>query len=261
MIGRESLVVNSLDADWPCISGASMFAHQLITAIEAASFSNLDHTAQLVWRSLASGLVSDGEAEALSVAIEARREALRATRVNTCPCPRTASGGLPRQRRTSSERMLSRRRWAGSGAIPSTVAMHFTTGEAAVLSVIARQVQRRGSCDYFMDQLAAVAGVSRTTARNALRLAQELGLVVVEERRVTGNRNLSNVVRIISKEWISWLGLTGRGGGCRNVLTTSNHLIQKGPLPVPIIGDGQREGREVKPPDVHSSRLRPSISI
>lgn len=200
---------------------------QLSAAIAGAHPRQLDHTAQLVWRSLANGLISDAEAEALSLAIEARREALRAARIKTSSYPMAAAGGLPRQRRTPSERMQSRRRWAGSGAIPSTVAMHFTTGEAAVLSVIARQVQRRGSCDYFMDQLAAVAGVSRTTARNALRLAQELGLVVVEERRVTGNRNLSNVVRIVSKEWISWLGLGGRGGGCRNVPTTSNHLIQK----------------------------------
>src|SRR4029077_3195166 len=95
-------------------------------------------------------------------------------------------------------RSISRRRHlAASGAVPGTIAANFTTGEIAVLTVIARECQRRGSCTWFMDRIAAVAGVRRSTARNALRHAQTLGLVTVQERRHCGWRSDSNIVRIV----------------------------------------------------------------
>ncbi|WP_313899101.1 hypothetical protein [Methylobacterium sp. E-041] len=44
--------------------------------------------------------------------------------------------------------------------------------------------------------------------RNAIHEAKKLGLVMMEERRVMRYRNQTNVVRIISAEWMSWLRLT-----------------------------------------------------
>lgn len=200
-----------------------MFVQQLYSAIQAAHLSNLDQTAKLVWQGLAAGLLSDEEAEGLGTAIEARREAIRSHRVSTPRKSRKPLCEAPRGRRIHSKSMERRRRLATSGAVPSTIAHNFTLGELAVLSVVGRQVQRIGRCLMFMDQLAAIAGVSRTTARNALRLAERLGMIAVEERRISGNRNDSNVITIISKEWITWLGLAG-GGGCKNLPTTNNHL-------------------------------------
>src|SRR4051794_18664043 len=46
--------------------------------------------------------------------------------------------------------------------------------------------------------------------QNAVREAARLGLVTVEERRREGRRNLPNVIRIVSKEWTTWLARGGR---------------------------------------------------
>ena len=58
-----------------------------------------------------------------------------------------------------------------------------------------------------MARLARVAGVAGTTVRNAIREARKLGLVTVEECQITGLRNDTNVVRIVSAEWTAWLRL------------------------------------------------------
>jgi DNA-binding FadR family transcriptional regulator len=59
--------------------------------------------------------------------------------------------------------------------------------------------------------LAAVAGVAETTVRNAIREARQLGLLTVEERQITGFRNDTNIVRIVSPEWTAWLRLARKG--------------------------------------------------
>jgi len=46
--------------------------------------------------------------------------------------------------------------------------------------------------------------------KNAVREAARLGLLTVQERRREGRRNLPNVVRIVSKEWTTWLARGGR---------------------------------------------------
>ena len=198
-----------------------MFAEQLLTAITVSSnIAVLENNARLTWRSFSEGLIDDGMAETLSVAIEARRSALQGsgraiskkpamTRHRPCRSP---------ERAKSIER---RRGLAASGAVPGKIAAHFTTGEIAALTVVARECQRTGSCDWFMDRIAAVAGVSRTTARNALRQAQKLGLVTLQERRLTAWRSESNIIKIVSGEWLLWLGI---GGGRKKPLTTNNNI-------------------------------------
>ena len=59
--------------------------------------------------------------------------------------------------------------------------------------------------------IATMAGVSRSTAKNALREARRLGLVDVKERRRPGMPSLTNVVRVIAPAWTAWLRL-GVGG-------------------------------------------------
>src|SRR4051812_22362187 len=46
--------------------------------------------------------------------------------------------------------------------------------------------------------------------QNAIREAARLGLLAIEERRREGRRNLPNVIRIVSKEWMLWLTRGGR---------------------------------------------------
>src|SRR3954465_340044 len=66
--------------------------------------------------------------------------------------------------------------------------------------------------------------------QNAIREAARLELLTVEERRREGRRNLPNVIRIVSKEWTSWLARGGGAGrppappliGCKNLRPTDN---------------------------------------
>ncbi len=203
-----------------------MFAEQLSQAIGAArTAAMLDNVSRLTWRGLSEGLIDDADATRLSVAIEAGRAALKPQ--GHIKTPSTAFARPRPCRSPDKARSLSRRRqMAMSGAVPGNIAIAFTMGEIAALSVIARECQRRGRCTWFMDKLAAVAGVSRTTARNALRQAQALGLVTVEERRHKAARSESNVIQIVSPEWQAWLRLGG--GGCKKSKPTGNKYKSNG---------------------------------
>jgi hypothetical protein len=86
--------------------------------------------------------------------------------------------------------------------------------EQAVLAVVASEVKKNGACSLTIGHIAALAGVSETTVRNALRRAQTLALVAIEERRRTAWMNYPNKVSIVSKEWGMWLRL-GTGANLR----------------------------------------------
>jgi hypothetical protein len=72
---------------------------------------------------------------------------------------------------------------------------------------------KRGTCMLAIGHIAALAGVCATTVKNALRAAHGLGLIRIEERRLTAWRNLPNLVTITSPEWLSWLRLGPKGEG------------------------------------------------
>src|SRR4051812_49485568 len=91
--------------------------------------------------------------------------------------------------------------------LPSLMTLRFTVGELAVLRIVGDEMRQHGCCDRCVDEIAARSGVCRSMVKNAIRTAARLGLVTVEERRREGRRNLSNVVRVVSREW--------RGGGGR----------------------------------------------
>ena len=109
--------------------------------------------------------------------------------------------------------MERRRRWAASGALPPQLASRFTLAEQAVLAVIAAEHVKQGRCTLVIDHIAALAGVSRATVKRALREAQALGLVRIEERRLSAWRNAPNVVTITSPEWSAWLRMRRKGVG------------------------------------------------
>src|SRR5215204_6728451 len=107
--------------------------------------------------------------------------------------------------------MERRRRWAASGALPPAIAARFTLAEVAVLAVVAAEHLKHGRCTLILDHIAALAGVGRSTVKRALRAAQGLGLVRIEERRLSAWRNAPNVVTIMSPEWSTWLRMRQRG--------------------------------------------------
>ena len=75
------------------------------------------------------------------------------------------------------------------------------------MAVVGKHIAARGVCNLAMGHIAALAGVSITTAKRAMRQAVLVGLVTIELRRVTGFRNDTNLVRIASAEWAAWLRL------------------------------------------------------
>jgi hypothetical protein len=111
-----------------------------------------------------------------------------------------------------------------SGAVPAKIAAAFTMAELAVLAVMGRQCRRGGTCSLHIDAIAALAGVSRTTVKRAMRQARLLGLVLVKERRIPGRKSLTNVVSVVSREWLAWLKL-GVGGQKRP--STVNNCIRR----------------------------------
>jgi hypothetical protein len=113
--------------------------------------------------------------------------------------------------------------------MPPNLACLFTTGELAVLRIVADEVRDRKQCRLTLGEISARAGVGVTTTRNALRYAAREGLVTIEERRRDKRPNLSNVVRIVSREWTAWIarGRTQKtrvsfseGGGCKKTEST-----------------------------------------
>lgn len=203
-----------------------MFADQLRHAIEAAPCSTLPNVAALLWRAVAEKHVTEAEAEALAALIEVR-QAAAPLRVPVAGQVRPATLFPPRRPQRPPERSVAierRRRLAASGPLPPVLAARFTTGELACLRIVADEVRLRGSCRLFLDAIAARSGTSRSTAKNALRQARTLGLIEIEERRQHGAKSLSNVVRIIDREWTAWLK-RGPGIGVRKFAPTDTSSL------------------------------------
>lgn len=101
-----------------------------------------------------------------------------------------------------------RRTWGGGGNMPANVRAKYTEAERAALSVVAEQCRRKGFCDLCIKEIAKIAGVSRTSVQNALRKASSktMAHVSVRERPQQGNVSLSNIVKIICREWLGWIG-------------------------------------------------------
>lgn len=122
-----------------------------------------------------------------------------------------------------------RRTWGGTSALPPLLRALFTPAEGAVAAVVRDQVKRRrGLCGLSHAEIAALAGVCVTIVKRAMRIMRAAGLVQVQHRRVERDRNLPNVVTIISPEWLAWIahGRAGRhddqGGGGTTVPATKN---------------------------------------
>src|SRR3954467_6330632 len=191
------------------------FCDQMAAAIDGArTFTRLDHLSRSIWQSLAAGAVADDDAQALAERLHARRGVLRGEikPVGIIPAGRP-SIFPPRRLQRAPQRPVAiarRRHLAASGPMPPALACKFTVSELAVLRIIGDEVRQHGHCARCVDEIAARAGVCRRMVQNAVREAARLGLLTIEERRRESRRNLPNVIRIVSKEWSTWLARGGR---------------------------------------------------
>jgi hypothetical protein len=200
-----------------------MHVEDMAEAIGRAQGTALDAVTRALWAAVATGQIDEAQALRLSEAIDARRMLSRGVQA--------AAGGLlsvghisrrklqrPPDRTEALERC---RRWAAAGRMPPAIACKFTHGEQAALAVIALEVTKRKACDMAISAIAALAGVSESTVKRAIRQARALGLLTVQERRLSRYRNDTNIVHIISKAWLSWLDLRGKGGGVQRCTGTN----------------------------------------
>lgn len=209
-----------------------MFADQISAAIDGARGGrHLDEISRLIWRGLAEGQIGDEAAQGLAERIHTRRTLNSATR-GAGP-PQAATGRpvsifpprrpqRPLQRPQAIER---RRRVAASGAMPPQLASRFTTAEIAVLSIVADEVRHRGRCDRCLDEIAARAGCSRSSAKNAIRVAARIGIIRVTLRPRRGQRNLPNVIEVIDPAWRTWLKRGPRRSGGRGQESASHEYM------------------------------------
>ena len=206
------------------------------------SMSVLDGTARAIWTDWAEGKLTDDQAGTLAEGLERRKHEVRGTDTVAVRAPQVSAAakaqGRPsyfppkRKQPISPNRRVSierRRTLACSGPMPPNLACLFTTGELAVLRIVSDEVRDRKQCRLTLGEISARAGVGITTARNALRYAAREGLVTIEERRRDKRPNLSNVVRIVSCEWMAWiergrkqktLASPPKGGGCKKTEST-----------------------------------------
>lgn len=206
-----------------------MFAEQLAAAIDTAGWNSLEQLSRVIWQGHAAGAINDNQAQTLAENIAARRNLARAAHKPVGLAPGRVSIFPPRRPQRSPDRARSierRRTLAASGPMPPQLACRFTTGELAVLRVVADAVRDNANaqCVKTIPEIAARAGVCRTTAQNAIREAAHLGLLTVQERRREGRRNDANVVRIISAQWKAWIARAG--GFKKNGPTDTKNILQ-----------------------------------
>jgi hypothetical protein len=214
-----------------------MFSDTLALAIDRAPLKHLDYLARQLWSAHANGILDDDQAQGLAEALADRQR--EGSRPGPQNAPATAAVARvaypPRRPQRSPDRQRSierRRRLAASGPMPPALASRFTVGELAALRIVGDAVRERGLCALHVDAIAARAGVCRTTAQNAIREAKRLGLLTVEERRRRGQPSLTNLVRIVSGEWLAWLRIgNGRpvrlGPGFKFSSTTDSRFKQE----------------------------------
>ena len=228
---------------------------EMRTAIEVAASDKFATIMSAIAQAYSAGGLTDAEYEQLDGLLAARRclaqaapvrmQMLAAACAQAVPAaalsPLEKGGAAPaRARHTtgsrprSPESLARRRRMAAGGFLPPVLAAAFTLGEQAVLAVIGLEVGKRGSCTLALGHIAALAGVCTTVAKRAVRQARVLGLLSVEERRVSRSRNDTNLLRVASREWAAWLRLrlphanpTGlEGGGGRTARPTATREIR-----------------------------------
>lgn len=168
-------------------------------AIRRAAPEVLDTLSRAATAAWANGELQDHELQETLELIQARRRTGQGT-----PSANQRRQG-PRPEREVL--VLRRRAVACCGMMPPRLANRFTEGERAVLMILADRIRVAGFCDMFLAEIAAKAGVSRSTAKAAIRHAQDLELLAVQLRPVKGRgrKSRTNIITMVSAEWKAWI--------------------------------------------------------
>jgi hypothetical protein len=175
---------------------------------EARSNDHLITIERSIWREWGEKRIPDAEAQFLSDAIAKMKTTGQTARAVGSVVSGLGSRFVSRQRPRSPDRAASRarrRQLGGSGALPDPLRQSYTEGQRAVLCVIAGEVKKAGRCDLPIDKIGALAGVGRTTVQTTLHEARRLGHIRVQERPQRGRKSLTNVIEILSREWLAWI--------------------------------------------------------
>ena len=221
-----------------------MFADTMARAIaDARTLTRLDHLSRAIWQGLTAGAVGDDAAQALAEALHERRKVVRGDIKPVGIPPGRNSIFPPKRPQRAPMRPVAiarRRHLAASGPMPPALACKFTVAELAVLRIVGDEVRQHGRCDRTIDEIAARAGTCRSIVKNAIRQAARLGLLTVEERRREGRRNLPNVIRVVSREWLTWLQ---KAIGVKKTTPTDRELKQApSQSPEPAWAAGRQRG-------------------
>jgi hypothetical protein len=237
-----------------------MFAQQVADAVTRAhTLTRLDHLSRSIWQAMVANAVSDEQAQNLAELIHARRTVVRGEVRPVGIPPGRSSIFPPRRLQRPALRPVAiarRRHLAASGPMPPALACRFTVGELATLRIVGDEVRQHGHCDRTLGEIAARAGVSRSTAKNAIRAAAAMGLLTVQERRREGRVNLPNILRVVSREWLQWLSKRadrtnrseGEGGGVKNVTPTAKEGNREGKQAAPASFAAERQQAEPESP-------------
>lgn len=208
-----------------------MFTDRIEAAIADACSTTLVELSAAIWKTHAAGGLPDDEAQRLAELIHARQIASKAVQGGIGARGRRPSIFSPRRLQRPPVRSVAierRRMLAATGPLPPALASRFTTSEASVMRIVGNECRDKGECVLPIDAIAAMAGVGRTSAQNALRLARRLGLIEREERRQTGAKNLPNRITVVDREWTQWLKRGPKTGvGFRNLSPSKTRSFSK----------------------------------
>jgi hypothetical protein len=211
-------------------------AEQFASAIELAQFHQLNDLSRDVWKAYDAECLSEDQAQGLAERIEAKRRSGQ-------PLPEPSSfqpvrPPKPKPQRPDRQASIERRRrLARQSPVPPELVDKFTQGEHAVMTVVCGEIQRCGLCAWFLAKIAAIAGVGKTTVKNAMRKARAAGLLHSKERRRRGQKSLTNIVRVLRKSWGAWLKWIG---GKKFASTTYKDSKYGAAHPGDTSGDGFR---------------------
>jgi hypothetical protein len=188
---------------------------------------NLDEAIKETARAYCAGAITEAEYQQIDSGLRSQQHRLHrepgGLRQVISQKSRMALGWKRRRPRRSPDREASRRRarmLGGAGHMPPQVRSSYTECERAVLHIVAAEVKRHGICDLSIGEISARAGVCHRTTQNAFAEGVRQGHITREERVRPGHRNDTNVVRIVSEEWLTWIK---RGPiGCKVYSATEN---------------------------------------
>jgi hypothetical protein len=110
---------------------------------------------------------------------------------------------------------LRRKELADRPAMPPAMRIKLTEAERAYAQLVRERHVQHGYFDLCHDEAAARLGACSKTVKRSQDRLRDLGWITVEERPRPGQKHLSNVVRIISPEWLNWIDHDPRAARAR----------------------------------------------